>query len=451
MSSDTPTLPEPVRTAELPQSLDSEAVDQFSLIVLEGPNVGHSWMSSLDRCSIGSMTANDLVLADDAVSRFHCEILMTRSGLRIRDLGSRNGTFVDGLRVQDAFPRDGSTIRVGRSAVLLRLVGHENALPVSSRRELGSLVATSTAMRSAFAILELAASSESTVLIEGESGTGKEGAAIFVHESGRRHGGPFVVVDCGAIPAELLESELFGHEKGSFTGAVATRQGAFEAASGGTIFLDEVGDLPLDMQPKLLRALEHRHIRRVGANAYRPVDVRVIAATNRDLRSLVNTRDFRTDLYYRLAVVRVRLPPLRERPEDLPLIIARLLENLGAPPEAATRLLALENLGRMARAAWPGNVRELRNYLERCLVLRETVLPIDGDADARDAGPIFDPRISYEESRRHAIGSWERRYLELLLSAHGGKVEQAARASGVARAHLYRLVAKHGLLGKNRR
>jgi two-component system, NtrC family, response regulator GlrR len=451
VSSDTPTLPEPARTAELPQSFETEAVDQFSLIVLEGPNAGQSWMSSLDRCSIGSMAANDLVLGDDAVSRFHCEILMSRAGPRIRDLGSRNGTFVDGLRVQDAFPRDGSVIRIGRSAVLMRMVAQHNALPVSSRHELGSLVAVSTAMRSAFAILELAASTDSTVLIEGESGTGKEGAAIAVHEAGRRRGGPFIVVDCGAIPAELLESELFGHEKGAFTGAVATRQGAFEAASGGTIFLDEIGDLPLDMQPKLLRALEHRQIRRVGANGYKPVDVRVIAATNRDLRSLVNTRDFRSDLYYRLAVVRVRLPPLRERPEDVPLIIGRLLENLGAGSEAAARLLSPGNLARIARAAWPGNVRELRNYLERCLVLRETVLPIDAEPGTRDAGPLYDPRISYDESRRQAIGSWERRYLELLLAAHGGKVEQAARASGVARAHLYRLVAKHGLLGKNRR
>src|SRR5262249_14454944 len=241
-------------------------------------------------------------------------------------------------------------------------------VPLSQEDRFGLLVGRSVAMRAAFAVLERAAPSDATILLEGDTGTGKEAAAESIHRASSRKNGPFIVVDCGAIPAELLERRLSGHDRGAFTGAVAPRGGAFEAAHGGTLFLDGVGELAPDLQPKLLRALERREIKRVGSSRYLPVDLRVVAATNRNLCAEVNARRFRSDLYYRLAVVVVRLPPLRERPEDLTLIVDHLLEGLGArerPEAAALRSPAF--LTELARHHWPGNARELRNYLERCL------------------------------------------------------------------------------------
>jgi transcriptional regulator with PAS, ATPase and Fis domain len=254
-------------------------------------------------------------------------------------------------------------------------------------------------------------------------------------------------VDCGAIPANLLESELFGHEKGAFTGAAARRIGAFEEANGGTIFLDEIGELPIEMQPKLLRVLEKKHIRRIGANRYEPVDVRVVAATHRDLRSEVNEGNFRSDLYYRLAVVRVPLPPLRTRPDDIAGLVDRLLDTLGADEALRSALVTEEFLVNLQRGAWPGNVRELRNYLERCLVF-QAPMPmsdvgeplLDGDQSA----PI-DIAVSYEQARRAGIADWERRYLQQLLPAHGGKPSEAARAVAIDRVYLWRLMRKHGI------
>jgi len=298
-------------------------------------------------------------------------------------------------------------------------------------------------MRAAFALLERAAASDATVLIEGETGTGKEGAARGLHDGSTRRSGPFVVVDCGAIPAELLESELFGHERGAFTGASAARAGAFEEADGGTIFLDEIGELPLDLQPKLLRAIEHRQIRRVGSNLHKTVDVRLVAATHRDLRADVNDGRFRPDLYFRLAVVRINLPPLRERPEDIPLLVERIVDGLVDDPAARAPLLDGALVTALQRGAWAGNVRELRNHLERCLVL-------GGPVPLAAPGPVVgavDGRIPYAEARQRALDEFERRYLEDLLRRHDGKVASAARAAGVNRAYLYRLLQRHGLRG----
>jgi DNA-binding NtrC family response regulator len=387
--------------------------------------------------SIGQQSKNDVVLSDQTVSRFHCEILLDDGASRVRDLESRNGTWVDGTRVAEAWLRDGAELRLGRTVLRVQLDEERVAQPLSEQFELGPLVGRSTPMRAAFALIEKAAATDATVLLEGETGTGKEGAAEALHGLGARRDQPLVVVDCAAIPANLLENELFGHDKDAFTGATSRKIGAFEDADGGTVLLDEIGDLPLELQPKLLRVLERKEIRRLGSTQMARVDVRVIAATHRDLRAAVNRHAYRADLYFRLSVVRITLPPLRERPEDIPLLVERLLSRLGARPEARAEIMRPEFLVALQRHSWPGNVRELRNYLERCLVFQQPQ-PLEGKSETPAAA-------TFAEGRQRAIDEFERRYLEQLLAAHAGKVAAAAQAAGVGRAHLYRLLHKHGL------
>ncbi|WP_370450752.1 MULTISPECIES: sigma-54 interaction domain-containing protein [unclassified Corallococcus] len=310
----------------------------------------------------------------------------------------------------------------------------------------GELVARSAAARASFDRMERAASCNATVLLEGETGTGKSRAALAIHRAGARAGAPFLVVDCGALPANLLESELFGHEKGAFTGAIQRRVGAFEEADGGTIFLDEIGELPAELQPKLLRVLENREIRRLGSNMHQAVNVRVIAATHRDLRAEVQAGRFRADLYFRLAVVGIPIPSLRERPEDLPLIAERILAGLGATPAQVESLTTPDFLARLQKAPWPGNVRELRNHLERCLVFQSALPPALSDSGHPPVAPrSVDAALTYAEARRQALESFEHDYVEALLKLHGGKVSQAAAAADMDRVYLYRLLRRHGL------
>ena len=311
------------------------------------------------------------------------------------------------------------------------------------------MVGRSGAMRQVFETLSRVAVSDATILLEGETGTGKEVSAEAIHLGSRRAEKPFLVVDCGAMPPQLLESELFGHERGSFTGAVASRQGVFEAASGGTVFLDEIGELSIDLQPKLLRVLERREVRRIGTNQHVPVNVRVVAATNRSLRDEVAARKFRSDLYYRLAVVEVRLPPLRERLDDLPMLVDHIVKTLGPiEVEVAEILRSPEFLESVAHYAWPGNIRELRNYLERCVALR-SVPALEGAQRSPAAQTPAESPISIDrplrEAREHWVSTFERRYLEELLRAHDNRVSVAARAAGVDRIYFYRLLWKHGL------
>ncbi len=420
------------------------AVRRFRLAVVEGPARGATWQSTGDRCSIGSHHRNDLIVDDPTVSRFHCEIAIDEDRVRVRDLRSRNGTVLDGVEVLEAFLRAGSLLRLGKTVIRFELGTELNRLPLSEDTRFGSLEGSSPAMRAVFAMLARAAESDATVLLEGETGTGKSQAALSVHRKSARGEGPFVIVDCGAILANLLESELFGHEKGAFTGATDRRIGAFEEASGGTLFLDEIGELPMDLQPKLLRALEAREVRRVGSNAYLPVDVRVIAATNRDLRADVNAGRFRADLYFRLAVVTIAMPPLRRRPEDLPGLVEEILASLRAPEEAAAPLRSPEFLAQLRGAAWPGNVRELRNHVERCLILRTIEPAPEGAAPAED-GFAVDPTAAYATERERAIADFERRYFKALLRLHDGKVSRAAAAAGIDRAYLYRVLRRRGI------
>jgi transcriptional regulator with GAF, ATPase, and Fis domain len=423
-------------------------VSRIRVSVVEGPGAGAAHEAARERLSIGSHELNDLVIEDPTVSRFHCELRVEAEGPVIVDLRSRNGTIVDGVRVREALLRSGSLIGLGAATVRFEVVAHVGAEPEAAlpATRFGALVGVSRAMRQTIALLGKAAGSDVTVLLEGETGTGKGRAAEAVHAASGRAAGPFVVVDCGAIPANLLESELFGHEKGAFTGADRQRIGAFEEASGGTLFLDEIGELPQELQPKLLRVLENRELRRVGANRFLPVDLRVIAATNRDLRAEVNAGRFRSDLYYRLAVVKIPIPPLRDRPEDIPAIVDGLLEQMKAPKAAAARLRTPGFLSAIMRGSWPGNVRELRNHVERSLVFAdEGVLPLDSDVAARDVDASVGELLPYSEARRIAQDAFERQYLSALLKKSGGKVAQAAQIAGMDRVYLYRLLRRQGL------
>ncbi|HEY5448011.1 MAG TPA: sigma-54 dependent transcriptional regulator, partial [Polyangia bacterium] len=313
----------------------------------------------------------------------------------------------------------------------------------------GRMVGRSPAMQTVFDVLNKASTSDATILLEGETGTGKEVSAEAIHRGSLRRDKPFLVVDCGAMPPNLLESELFGHERGAFTGAVSSRQGVFEAANGGTVFLDEIGELSIELQPKLLRVLERREVRRVGTNNHVPVNVRLIAATNRSLREQVGAQKFRSDLFYRLAVVEVKLPPLRERLPDLPALVEHIVRNFGTVDETALETVRSPAfLGALAEHTWPGNIRELRNYLERCVALHDFAPPRStGSGPVPIPGPESAVNIGQplREAREAWVSTFERRYLEELLRQHENRVSAAARAAGVDRIYFYRLLWKHGL------
>jgi DNA-binding NtrC family response regulator len=332
----------------------------------------------------------------------------------------------------------------------VRLETSESARIRTAEERFGRMVGRSPAMQTVFDLLGKASGSDATIMLEGETGTGKEVSAEAIHKGSPRRDKPFLVVDCGAMPPQLLESELFGHERGAFTGAVSSRQGVFEAANGGTVFLDEIGELAIDLQPKLLRVLERREVRRVGTNNHVAVNVRLIAATNRSLREQVAAHKFRSDLYYRLAVVEVKLPPLRERLADLPALVEHIVRNLGpVDEETLAAVRAAQFLGALAEHNWPGNIRELRNYLERCVALRDFAPPrgATGVATPAPHGPEGAVNIGQplREAREAWVSSFERRYLEELLRLHENRVSAAARAAGVDRIYFYRLLWKHGL------
>jgi two-component system response regulator GlrR len=400
-----------------------------------GGQVAASWTGT-GRCTLGSHPSNDLVIADPTVSRLHAEVIANEGGVVVRDLASTNGTYLDGLRISGAWARDGSVLALGATRIRVAVRTELAPVPLSTRTRFGDLVGSSIASRRVFGLLERCAETPVTVLIEGETGTGKDLAAEALHREGPRPNAPFVVIDCGAMPAPLLESELFGHEQGAFTGASARHTGAFEAAHGGLVFLDEIGELPLELQPKLLRVLEERKIRRVGSTTRVPIDVRIVAATNRSLALEVNGGRFRSDLFYRLAVARIEMPPLRERIEDVPLLADALLERLGAGEATRRRLLTPRTLASLAARAWPGNVRELRNVLERMLLVGAT------DAETSPSPSAIDVSVPWPEARRRALESFERSYVETLLAAHGGNVSRAARAAGIDRVYLHRLMRR---------
>jgi transcriptional regulator with GAF, ATPase, and Fis domain len=396
--------------------------------------------------TIGASQGNDLVLSDPTVSRHHCAISVSPRGFQLRDLGSTNGTWLGGHRVEIAYLKPRSTFRVGGVTLGFDWLDDEIREELSADDRLGDAIGQSAVMRRIFAIVTKVAPSESTVLLEGETGTGKGLLADLIHRQSQRAAGPFGVVDCAAIPPTLIESELFGHEKGAFTGAQLARVGAFEAAQGGTVFLDEIGELPLELQAKLLRALEERTIKRIGSTKPVRLDVRVLAATNRDLREAVNAGRFRADLYYRLDVVRIRIPPLRERREDIALLVGHYYR-IFTGDDAAIAPEAL--IARLSGQSWPGNVRELRSAVERAVLmidLGELVVPELGVAGEppRHVADGSSEQLSFREAKERVIAAWESSYLSELVTRHGGNLTRAARAARMDRAHLRELLRRYG-------
>jgi transcriptional regulator with GAF, ATPase, and Fis domain len=428
----------------------SLALRRASLQVLSGPDAGRRFDIE-DRARVGARPLADIVLADARVSGLHCELTVGSDAIRVRDLGSKNGTFVGTVRILDALLAPGDVVTVGETRLQLTPAG-TRAVPLHDADDFHGLVGQSAAIRALTARLAALAGADTTVLVQGETGTGKERVAEALHLAGRRAPKPLVVVDCGAMPATMIESELFGHERGAFTGAVASVPGAFERAHGGTLFLDEIGELPLELQPKLLRALESRVVRRLGGAKTIPVDVRVVSATNRDLMLEVAAGRFREDLYYRLAVVTLTVPPLRERPEDIPLLASRFLGDLGVDP---ARLITRESLDALVRHAWPGNVRELRNTLERAVALSEplAVGPAASSASSSSssassgapAAPTVDLSQPLRVGRQRVVDAWEREYVTRLLDECGGNVSEASRRAGLERMSMYRLLHRLGL------
>lgn len=349
-----------VAAARLPLSVQFEAIE---LRVLAGPDAGQELSLGLPSVRIGTASDNDLLLTDRAISRRHAEIRMTPDGLLLRDLGSTNGTFINDVRITEAYIPEHAECRLGYTRLLIRQHTEERKVAVPRQDHLGELVGASERMRELYGLIRAVAPTPTTVHLHGESGAGKESVARTLHGlSGRR--GPFVVFDASVTDPDMVRNDLFGHIKGAFTGATGSREGAFRQANNGTLFIDEIGELPLDLQPRLLRVLESREVTPIGSDKPLRVDVRVITATHRDLESMIREGTFRADLFYRLSVVPIELPALREIAEDIPLIAHHLCERLKLNSRISeTAMAALQNY------SWPGNVRELRNVLERAAVM----------------------------------------------------------------------------------
>jgi len=438
--------------------------------VTSGPDAGLVRDIEASVIRIGARRGNDVQLTDSKVSGLHAEIRLDDRGYRLRDLDSTNGTYVSSLRINDVYIQPGAQIAIGSTRMKFEPLGESVEVELADTDRYGSMMGRSVKMRELFARLEKLAKTDTTVLVTGETGAGKELVAEALHDNSPREKGPFVVLDCGSIPPNLIESELFGHERGAFTGATNNYAGAFERAHGGTVFLDEIGELPLAMQPKLLRVLERKEVRRVGGAKTIEVDVRIVAATNRDLGVEVNRGRFREDLYYRLAVARVHVPPLRERKDDLPLLIEHIL---ATTPGGETASIAQETIDLMMKHDWPGNVRELRNVIERAVLLAEapehedalrraplpekrsepsiTVTPSHTatSTDATMTVPV-DVGIPFKLAKQNVISEFERRYISRLLAQHDGNISAAARAAGIDRMSIHKMLHRLGLANPGR-
>jgi DNA-binding NtrC family response regulator len=435
----------------LAKTIPGMPVRTLRIDVTEGPDAGVSHTSQGDRVSLGTAASNEVVLTDPTVSRFHAELVRAPGGVRLVDHGSTNGTFVGVARVERAVVPAGTSLRVG--ATVLRVSDGEDVLVPLHGDELGGLRGRSKSTRRLMATIEGVARSNAAVLAIGESGTGKELVAQSIHELSSRTDAPLVTVDCGALSPNLVSSELFGHERGAFTGADRQHVGAFERARGGTLFLDEIGEIPLEMQPTLLGVLERKTFRRIGGKTDLPMDARIVSATNRDLRDEVNAGRFRLDLYYRVAVVTLHIAPLRERPEDVPVLVEHFLRQCGhAGP--VSEIFDAEALASLTRHPWPGNARELRNFVEATLAMGE-LPPFDGGSGRGNAasggtgggGDLIAGLLglSYKEARTRLLWEFEERYLKERLEQAGGNVSQAARQTGLDRTHLITLLQRHEL------
>lgn len=432
------------------------------LAVIEGPSPKVKYeLGKKKIIRAGKKNTNEIVINDKTVSRHHLEIEATSDSYLLRDLNSTNGTFINDMKVKEAFLSPGDVIQLGNTKLEYQAFNEKVQMEPSKNTFFGELVGKSKKMRQIFGILERISPSLATVIIQGETGTGKEIVANAIHQFSPRKERPFVVFDCSAVAPNLIESELFGHTKGSFTGAIKDRKGAFETANGGTIFLDEIGELTLDMQPKLLRALEQREIKRVGSTTAVKLDVRVLCATNRDLKQEVEAGKFREDLYYRLSVVKIQLPSLRERSEDIPLIAEKLLSiaRYNRKPDGTYYAHRVEDdaLKMLQRLQWPGNVRELNNILERAVSFSENgvinashlefiLSESMHDSQVPSQKQAVDSDMPFKEAKQKIVENFEKEYLEELLKKNKNNVSRAAREAKIDRKHLRNLLIKYGIL-----
>jgi DNA-binding NtrC family response regulator len=410
-------------------------LDVAELKVVAGPDKGLRIELGAESLRIGSAPDCEIVLHDPTVSSRHAE-LRTRGGAWvIRDLGSKNGILLARYRIHAAPLVDGMRLTLGDTTLAVRASDARRSIELVRPGEFGELVAHSVQMRAVVATLAQIAPSNATVLLEGETGTGKELAALAIHGASLRATGPFVVFDCGATSPTLIASELFGHERGAFTGADAVRRGVIEEAEGGTLFLDEIGELALETQTMLLRVLERKRTRRIGGAAELTHDIRIVAATNRNLVEEVRAHRFREDLYFRLAVAKVRLPPLRDRPEDIVILAQRFATELGVP-------LPPQGIALLVKHDWPGNVRELRHAVES-LAWRSDPSGWPLPSPSAKRGPSA---VAFQEARRQLIDDFERGYIKDAIAHANGNLSEAARSAGISRQFLTRLASRLGLL-----
>jgi DNA-binding NtrC family response regulator len=416
--------------------------------VASGPDTGTQISLGQRPSIVGADGQCDLVLSDEQISRQHIELQLSEAGVTVKDLESTNGVYYQGSKIQEALVPVGASLQVGES-VLRLLEMAPPSIPPSERERFGAMAGQSMIMREIFAILELASPTDATVLIQGESGTGKELVARALHDHSERANKPFVVVDCSAITENLIDSHLYGHVKGAFTGAQSERKGAFLEANGGTVFLDELGELPAAAQAKLLRVLEAQTVQPVGSDKQVKVNTRVVAATHRDLYQMVQEEKFRFDLFHRLAVIHVLLPPLRDRSEDIPGLIKHFYEGRGL--DAGD--IAGENLIKLQKYSWPGNVRELRNTLERAWVLGgpkgatfdKLNFWLGPDAAENQNLPTVDTSLPFKEAKEIWTEYFEQRYLASVAAAHKYNISQASEYAGINRRHFRELMQKYGI------
>ncbi len=432
------------------QDSDCILIQKCKLLAVSGPFQGQEFVMDRDYFSIGNDPHSDLVIEDSTISRRHCEIQLISEGYVIRDLESTNGTFVQGVKIKEAFLDEGTEFQIGKTRLVFCPMQESLEWTLSRNEFFGSMLGKSTSTRRVFHLAETYSPTDANILIEGETGTGKEILAEEIHKHSLRKNKPFIVIDCAALAKDLIQSELFGHTKGAFTGANTERIGAFEHANGGTVFLDEIGELATELQPKLLRVIEKRQIKRVGSNQIRDIDVRIICATNRKLEGEVNDGRFREDLFYRLSVVRMELPPLRQRKEDIGMLAMRFIENLHGK-DMMDRIVDWDNtIEAFNQHDWPGNVRELRNLME--LASFKKTGPVDlstflymGRAKTanKDSLTKFSADRPFKEAKNELISEFETKYIKELLKKNDGNISPAARNAGIERAYLQRLIKKH--------
>ena len=423
-------------------------VRTLAIEVLDGPDAGTKAEANDEVLTIGTAPGNVLELTDPTVSGYHLELSRCDAGVCVTDLGSTNGTQVGDVRIMQGRIQPGTTITLGRTSLRVS-EGAGSVVEFLEADELSDLRGRTPAMRRLMAQVVRVARTPVPVLLVGDSGTGKEVVARELHRYSDRADKPFVTVDCGTLSANLAASELFGHERGSFTGAERQHLGAFERANGGTLFLDEIGELSKELQPQLLGALERRRFTRIGGRSEVSVDVRVICATNRDLRSDVNAGTFRMDLYYRIAIVLLRPPPLRDRADDIPLLISHFLRECGYDGTIEA-IVPPERMNELKQYRWPGNVRELRNWVEATIAMGESAELMGlGALSQRNPGMTDANQdileLPYQQARSNVLQEFEGRYLKRLIESTNGNVTHAAKQARMDRSYLIKLLQRHGL------